>query len=250
MEQHDQLLTVAERIQYLRRHFSLSQKDFGIVVGVGRTTVVNWENGKTEPHLTTLRRIALATGINPAFLDPVLEVSRQEFTDFLKDVEPIKIDRPDDAFDMPVADLSEPLIPILSYGQAGEMGGEPVQLNLLPVEYSYALKGKDQYWAGDGEYWLPRSAEIKDLTAYGLKVRGDSMRPTYKPGQCVVASPIKPVFPGDEVVVKIIDDQVLIKEISYRDGKVILKSHNPDYEDIVLPKEKIQFAHKIVWVKK
>lgn len=46
------------RIAELRTKAGLTQKEFGKQLNVGQTTVSSWENGKSEPSLDTLQKIA------------------------------------------------------------------------------------------------------------------------------------------------------------------------------------------------
>lgn len=47
-----------EKIHRLRSHLGLSQAEFGRKVYVSRQTVSNWERGKTQPDLASLKRLA------------------------------------------------------------------------------------------------------------------------------------------------------------------------------------------------
>ena len=110
-------------------------------------------------------------------------------------------------------------------------------------------EGSGKYWEGDNEYWLTRPADVRDLTAYSMRVKGDSMSPKLEEGQLVVASPIKQVYSGDLAVVKIKDDAVLLKVVYFRKGKVELRSFNPEHETKIFDREDIEFMNKIVWLK-
>lgn len=46
------------RIALLRKARKLSQKEFGIAVGVAQNTVCNWENGNREPDHEALKKMA------------------------------------------------------------------------------------------------------------------------------------------------------------------------------------------------
>lgn len=223
---------LAGRIRMARG--SMTQAQFANRTDLSRQSMINYEAGRTIPSTIHLKKIALASGVAVAWL--------------LGDIS----DLPPGAFIMLPADATLPAIPILSEGQAGDIGQEPLQLNMLPLEHQKALKpqeGSGKYWEGDNEYWLTRPADVRDLTAYSMRVKGDSMSPKLEEGQLVVASPIKQVYSGDLAVVKIKDDAVLLKVVYFRNGKVELRSFNPEHETKIFDREDIEFMNKIVWLK-
>lgn len=48
---------LGDYIRTLRKDKNLSQKDFGKVFGFSARTVSDWENGNTEPNLSTVKAI-------------------------------------------------------------------------------------------------------------------------------------------------------------------------------------------------
>ncbi len=220
------------RILQIRKRLGLKQPPFGDLFGVTRTTVINWEHGNTTPSRDTLQAIAEQGDVSVAWL---LNGERQ--------------DVPPEGFPLPPADLSLPRIPVMTLGgaQAGGVSGE--DLNRLPLGFQRSIEG-GQYWEGDDDQWITRPADIKDITAYAVIVEGDSMAKTLRPGQLVIASPIKQVVSGDLAVVRA-GGNTYIKEVHFiEDGaRVRLESHNLSYEPLVLPRDEVEFCHAIVWVK-
>lgn len=45
------------QIKELREELILDQKQFGILLGVSRTTISDWENGKTKPTFANMRKL-------------------------------------------------------------------------------------------------------------------------------------------------------------------------------------------------
>jgi DNA-binding transcriptional regulator YiaG len=45
------------KIKELREELILDQKQFGDLFGVSRTTVSDWENGKTKPSFANMRKL-------------------------------------------------------------------------------------------------------------------------------------------------------------------------------------------------
>lgn len=48
----------SERLQKLRNRTELSQKDFGAIIGASRDQISNWEQGRGEPDIETITKIA------------------------------------------------------------------------------------------------------------------------------------------------------------------------------------------------
>lgn len=51
-----------------RTNADMSQVEFALALGVDRSTVANWEAGKTEPNVTQLRKISELSGIPMDFI--------------------------------------------------------------------------------------------------------------------------------------------------------------------------------------
>jgi len=90
----------------------------------------------------------------------------------------------------------------------------------------------------------------KDLEAFGLKVKGDSMWPRIQSGEFVVIEPNTPVQVGDEVFVRTRDGRNMIKIFNKtRDGSYLFTSVNSQHHPITLAPdeiEKIQYVAAIL----
>ena len=95
-----------------------------------------------------------------------------------------------------------------------------------------------------------RPNDVKDPNAYVVRVEGDSMEPALTKGNRVICVTNQEAIPGDWVVVQLKNDEFMIKELSMRDGMIILKSINPLHEPIVLNKKEIRAIHPVVWIKR
>ena len=224
---------LAERIRAARG--AKTQAQLADAAELSRQSIVNYESGQTMPSAEALGRISKATG---ASLDYLLWGSQSPA------LQPI----PDGAFHSPPADTSLPPIPVIVLGRAGPEGANPYQLRPIPVDYSQRPKVGD-YWRGDGEETLTRPEDVKDITAYAVLVEGDSMLPMLKPGDRIIASPIKQVVNGDTAVVRTRDNRTMIKMVYFEGDFVRLASLNPAYDDSTLPMSDIDFCHAVVWLK-
>lgn len=102
----------------------------------------------------------------------------------------------------------------------------------------------DSYAVGQGEGYV--SFPSSDPGAYVLKVRGDSMRPRIKSGEFIVVEPNAEAQQGDEVVVKLRDDGVIVKELLWiRDGEMSLGSINDSVPPMTVPLSSIQYVHRV-----
>jgi phage repressor protein C with HTH and peptisase S24 domain len=109
-------------------------------------------------------------------------------------------------------------IPLLATNLAGEWGeaGSGIEMHLLDRS---GTAGK-----------VDRPAALAaDADAYAVTVAGKSMWPRFRPGRRLLVSPNVPVRVGDDVLVQLADDQVLIKElVQWSAGSIELRQFNPD----------------------
>lgn len=137
-----------------------------------------------------------------------------------------------------------------------ELAGEAVS-ELAPIYIiSYADAGSESHDYDDMGYpiWsdfdsIPRPADLKDVNAYALKVKGDSMEPTLKEGSIIIVSPQAEVHSSDVVVVRDFKNNVRVKRVHFMDGVVLFSSHNVKYEPLMYEREKIKFIHKVVQIR-
>jgi phage repressor protein C with HTH and peptisase S24 domain len=103
--------------------------------------------------------------------------------------------------------------------------------------------------AGKGwdEIGLPA---VSDEHAYALEISGDAMKPAYRDGDIVVASPGTAIRRGDRVVVKTKTGEVMLRELKRRTAKSLeLQSLNANQPDRTLAAAEVQWIARIVWVR-
>ncbi len=61
-------MDIAANIRHYRHALSLTQDDLAVRIGVARSTIAQWETGRTEPRLGALMRVSLALGITVSAL--------------------------------------------------------------------------------------------------------------------------------------------------------------------------------------
>jgi len=90
--------------------------------------------------------------------------------------------------------------------------------------------------------------DVEDRHAYALEIVGDSMLPVFRHRDIVVVSPAAQVRPGDRVVVKTREGEVLAKELVRKTLRhVELRSLNPAYEDRQIPLKELEWMARIIW---
>lgn len=100
---------------------------------------------------------------------------------------------------------------------------------------------------GDGRIEL----SSRDANAYAVRCKGDSMKPRIKHGEFVIVEPNHSVSPGDEVLVKAKDGQVMVKELAYiRDGRAYLTSVNEAHPRISFGLDEIEAMHYVAGIAK
>jgi transcriptional regulator with XRE-family HTH domain len=56
---------IGERLRQLREERALRQEDLAALAGLGKNTINRIERNRTEPHMTTVRKLAEALGVEP-----------------------------------------------------------------------------------------------------------------------------------------------------------------------------------------
>jgi len=104
-------------------------------------------------------------------------------------------------------------VPIISWIKAGEWG------------YVWEVFDPD-----DAEGWIP--TDVKGPRVFALRVVGDSMEPRFKEGDIIVVDPDAQVDPGNFVIVRNQEGEVVFKQLKRYGRTWVLHSLNPKYPDI------------------
>lgn len=100
---------------------------------------------------------------------------------------------------------------------------------------------------GDGAVrWL-----TNDRNAYALRCKGESMKPRVRHGEFVVIEPAHACNSGDEVLVKLKDGRVMVKQLAYsRDGLVHFDSVNESFPRISVAEAEIDVIQYVAGIAK
>ena len=126
-------------------------------------------------------------------------------------------------------------VPLLATSLAGEWGETGSGVELHSIDRLRVV----------GEVERP-TALAADAEAYAVTVAGESMWPRFRAGRRLLISPAAPIIMGDDVLVQLAGNRVLIKELVRRSTDMVeLRQFTPD---VILGVEAAQFAaiHKIV----
>ncbi|MEM7766684.1 MAG: helix-turn-helix transcriptional regulator [Pseudomonadota bacterium] len=123
----------------------------------------------------------------------------------------------------------------------------------IPI-IGFAEAGRDGFFDAKG---LPTGRAWSQVTLpagtddalYALEVSGTSMLPTFRPGDRLIVAPKADVSPGDRIVLRTSDGEVMAKElVERRKGLVSVRSLNPDFSPRSVPESEITWLARIQWV--
>jgi len=147
--------------------------------------------------------------------------------------------------------LRRPVIPNASTGGLAE-AAHPRSSKGIPI------LGKTQgnsgghweelgYPAGYSEGML--EARSHDPEAYALLAEGDAMAPRIRAGEAILVEPHHPAQPGDEVVVRLKTEEMMVRVIvSRREGWITLDALSGDEARIVVREQEIVAMHFVAGV--
>lgn len=197
--------SLGERLKTARKEAGLKQEDVGRILGLGKSTISEWETGKRSPDIELITELASILNTSVEYL---LGIERQSDTKAKHEYRlPTNV--------QPVSELHMHRIPMI-----GEIAaGEPI---LAVQDYETFVPG-------------PMGAD------FALTVRGDSMEPTYLTGDIVYLRQQDDVYDG-QVAAVIIDDEAALKHVYHIPNGLTLVSDNtaypprvvtlPDYDSI------------------
>lgn len=102
-----------------------------------------------------------------------------------------------------------------------------------------------------GQGWeMIEFPKLDDPSIYALEVSGASMEPLYRDGDLLIVSPNAENFRrGDRVVVRTRKGEVMAKQLNrITQTQMTLKSLNEEFDDILLPRDMVQWMARILWV--
>ena len=95
--------------------------------------------------------------------------------------------------------------------------------------------------------WLSRPGDLVDPNAYGIRIRGDSMLPAFRPNMVAIVSPALAVRDGDEVYVQLTSGECLVRLLHTSGGGYLLQPYNPAHHPRLVGLSEIEAMHVIVY---
>lgn len=214
----------SENVRRLRGRAGLRSNELAAAIGVRPSVVSRWETSKGGlPETPTLLKLAKALRCTVEELLVGVDVD-YDLQRGQQDVDPEIID---------VSGYIKDDIPVIAEGEASPEGS--------------------LFWDEEGRLKahvtdrVSRPFDLKDPHAYGVRVRGDSMIPAFRPGMIVIVSPNIPIADGDEGYVQLKNGERLIKVVHRMDGGWVLESWNPAYPARVVKLEEVSAIHPVIY---
>lgn len=217
---------ILSRIAEIQTHLGLSVTKFALSIGVPQTTLSNMFNRDSTPKTELLNKIVEIHQVNPSYL---LTGEGPMFAG--QDVSPLApgpsmVTYRGGGLRELQETLTGKLVPFLTQMVSAGPGAE-----LLEYEDSCGL------------ICLPEAAVKGDLRA--LRVRGDSMEPTLRPGDIVVCD--QNGWQGDGVYVIRDQDSAYVKRVRrIREGLEVI-SDNVAYKPWQCPSEELVLVGRVVF---
>ncbi|WP_349569442.1 XRE family transcriptional regulator [Azotobacter salinestris] len=205
-------MDLKDRIKAARRHSRLTQGELAERVGVTQTSISDLERGKSQTT-SFIAQIAVACGVDALWL----------------------------------ASGQGEMLPGKSSGESTVEPGPPITSPWRSIRIvGTAQMGTEGYWyqldAADGYVEFPS----KDPGAYALRLKGNSMAPAIKNGWVAVIEPNGQLIPGEYVMVRLHNDECMVKELLYvNDEEISLASVNDAYDRRTIPVEEIAQIHYV-----
>jgi phage repressor protein C with HTH and peptisase S24 domain len=206
-------MDIHKRIKALRLNLGLTQTALGNLVDVKYQAVQQWEKGKTAPERKLVEKLAKALNTTPEYLlfGTLNEPEGEQSTDRNVDGGP----------------ESEKVLKVVPLGYSVDTK------NFRRVFVVGRGQGglAERLWT-DGDYPVGATDEFAEIAtsdphAFLTPVVGLSMVPRFNPGEFAFVEPGTEPEAGDDVLVRLVTGETLIKKLaSKRGGVVELQSYN------------------------
>lgn len=229
--------TMGGRIVESREAMGLSQKELAKLIGVSSAVMSHWELDENKPNAERIVQLCKALNITASYLldyygKETTKVTKQEKTflnkmrtlsDYDKETVNVLIDRLCERADNNIVEFPRRHIPY--YDAVVSAGTGELVFNDVPSELIA----------------IPDTDETKNA-AFAVRVKGDSMEPTFYDGDMVMVQKTPSINVGDiGIFIDPDSNEGFIKEL----GKDCLVSHNKKYPDMI-PNKHIRILGKVI----
>ena len=197
-------LTFSRKIVELRKKHGITQEDLAVALSVSLPTIARWEQGKTEPKMSDIKKICDVLNTSLSYLlDTPTESNAHEITDII-------------------------WVPVVS-DRVKVCAGNG---NAYP-DVEWEVIDRQPFSAKDLSGYSWQGVEFVVMT-----VEGDSMEPIVGDGDKVLFAENAEITTGDIAVVAL-DGSIFIRGVLFnKDESITLRPRNQDYPDMLIdPKE-------------
>lgn len=221
---------ISANINHLLESTNTKQIELSRGAGIAPSTLTGYVKGTSLPIAGNVQKMADFFGVKKSDIDPRLktESSTTSLDELTSLYMKLHADRQRNVirFTQRQWDEQNGLHETRSIYLVGQTAaGEPIEYNQIPA---------DQI-----------TAEVPDGADYALMVNGDSMEPLIKNGSIIFYKAQPTVENGELAIVEIEGNSVTCKKFYFENGKVILKSINPQYEDMAF-EEGVRVLGKVI----
>lgn len=241
---------IKERLRASRKAAGLTQAELGDKIGIGKSSISEWETGKRSPNIDVLWDLSIALSTTTEYLmgwtdDPIAPPPRYtiEFKDkALGWSKPLV-----DAYATATKPRQEAVCTVLDIPHVDPYGdnddpqvnivqfGTPEPTNTVDkIVYTYpSAAGIPLFAEDDFEHIEFPVDQVPNGADFGIRIQGDSMEPTIKDGTIVWVRKATELFDG-QIGIFMVDDSAVCKRF-YKEGEGIrLESDNDAYDPIVI----------------
>ena len=213
------LTTFAERLKDARFKAGITQSHLGDAVGLSRVTIYNYEGAKQTPKINHIKKIAKALACDEGWL-----IGNTNDLDHNKEL--LR-----DLFIQEQKDNLEKYMTVNEFTVIGELPyiGARVSPDGDPV---LDINKKDNIHLTFSKNWLKTLGRLEKFNL--IEARGNSMEPTiYDTDLVLYDSSQQDIRPG-KIYAVAYESHIYLKKLYLEPGKLILRSENKEYADIVI----------------
>lgn len=221
-----------QMIDYFRNENSLTMEELGRRLGKNKSSISRWISGERYPKIEEIEEIAKYFNTDVETLIFGFNTKINDITSIYNQLTTIRQER--------VYNYAEE--------QLNEQNGQIQEDNIVPIVFGRQSAAGSMIHVddSDAEMGVLPSSIVPNGANELVQITGDSMEPIIKKGSEVYLRYQPTVEDGEIAIVRVEDDGVTCKYL-YRDGQnIILRSENPQYDDIVVDAEKVSVIGKVL----
>ena len=221
-----------QMIDYFRNENSLTMEELGRRLGKNKSSISRWISGERYPKIEEIEEIAKYFNTDVETLIFGFNTKINDITSIYNQLTTTRQER--------VYNYAEE--------QLNEQNGQIQEDNIVSIVFGRQSAAGSMIYVDDvdAEMGVLPSSIVPNGANELVQITGDSMEPIIKKGSEVYLRYQPTVEDGEIAIVRVEDDGVTCKYL-YRDGQnIILKSENPEYDDIVVDAEKVSVIGKVL----